>query len=375
MKQTSFLCLSGLAGSLAFVPSTNVVPSSAWTSRSSGWTNAAADAGSRRGVPVCMAATQPKPGPEVMGLNLGKPAPVETPEDYVYEQFIPDTPMTRKFGHLRGAKVKTVSETVADFYKYYKKVVLTQFRTIVTEYLQSTHLTVYDARFKYDPLFGVGFYTSFMRFMRAYPVPGQAELIFDAVVKAIGNGLDPDQMRKDTTALKEWAEGKTEEDVMEMIKSDDRSNIVTDGFYVARTGLGPFGEGWEEKGEDVDWFLYNRLWGVGVFTLMENIGLEPTEELLEKWFAVVGTSAAGAAKDLNLYQEQIGKIEQAELLFKEIEIREKKRLAERLEAKAQDAIKAAERAEQDAKNDAEEEERIKNAKEGDVLPNDLPKDN
>lgn len=59
----------------------------------------------------------------------------------------------------------------------------------------------------------------------------------------------------------------------------NNSNIVTDGFYVARTGLGPFGEGWEEKGEDVDWFLYNRLWGVGVFTLIEDIGLEPTEEV------------------------------------------------------------------------------------------------
>lgn len=60
------------------------------------------------------------------------------------------------------------------------------------------------------------------RFMRAYPVPGEAEKIFDAVVKAIGNGLDPDQMRKDSAALKEWSEGKTEADVLELIKADDR---------------------------------------------------------------------------------------------------------------------------------------------------------
>lgn len=53
-----------------------------------------------------------------MGLDLSKPRPAPTPDDYIYEQSIPDTPMTRKFGHLRGQKVKTVSETVADFYKY-----------------------------------------------------------------------------------------------------------------------------------------------------------------------------------------------------------------------------------------------------------------
>lgn len=35
---------------------------------------------------------------------------------------------------------------------------------------------------------------------------------------------------------------------------------------------------------------------------------------MEKWFATIGTSASGATKDLNLYLEQIGKIEQAEMV-------------------------------------------------------------
>lgn len=62
--------------------------------------------------------------------------------------------------------------------------------------------------------------------MRSYPAEGQAELIFDAVVKAIGNGLDPDQMRKDTAALKVWAEGKTEDDVVAAMKGEDRRSVV-----------------------------------------------------------------------------------------------------------------------------------------------------
>ena len=64
--------------------------------------------------------------------------------------------------------------------------------------------------------------TVFIRFMRSYPAEGQAELIFDAIVKAIGKGLDPDQMRKDADELKAWAEGKTEADVIEAMKGEDR---------------------------------------------------------------------------------------------------------------------------------------------------------
>lgn len=60
------------------------------------------------------------------------------------------------------------------------------------------------------------------RFMRSYPSEGQAELMFDAIVRAIGNGLDPDQMRKDTADLKAWAVGKSEDDVVAAMKGEDK---------------------------------------------------------------------------------------------------------------------------------------------------------
>lgn len=56
--------------------------------------------------------------------------------------------------------------------------------------------------------------------MRSYPKKGEAELIFDAIVKAMGKGLDPQKMRDDTAALKAFAEGKSEEDVVAAMKGE-----------------------------------------------------------------------------------------------------------------------------------------------------------
>lgn len=87
-------------------------------------------------------------------MDLTKPKPNPTPDDYIYEQSIPDTPMTRRFGHLRGAKVKTVSETVADFYTY---VSTTSIRTSIsisiirsTTINASVRVRIYKRKHKYQ---------------------------------------------------------------------------------------------------------------------------------------------------------------------------------------------------------------------------------
>ncbi|CAM9885871.1 unnamed protein product, partial [Sphacelaria rigidula] len=58
------------------------------------------------------------------------------------------------------------------------------------------------------------------RFLRTYPKEGEAELIFEGLVKALGQGLDPERMRQDAAAIKAWGEGKTEDDVIAAMKGE-----------------------------------------------------------------------------------------------------------------------------------------------------------
>merc|ERR1711871_1143522 len=92
----------------------------------------------------------------------------------------------------------------------------------------------------------------------------------------------------------------------------------------------------------------SRVWAVGLFKMMNMAGVEPiSNEVLVKWATAIGLDKSNFAvleSDYDLYSSSLTKLRELEQLFKEIEIREKKKLAERLEAKAAAAVKAAEEA-------------------------------
>merc|ERR1711988_25226 len=229
---------------------------------------------------------------------------------------------------------KPVAETVKQFMESYTKPVVPAYRTIVNDLLTTTHLGVVDARFVYTPLFGFGVTTIFNEFFKSYPA-GEEEvaLIYESFVSALD--FSPADFRADTAAVAAAFEGKTEADILAIFETPGESPLgVTAKAVKDKAGLSA-----------KDQFLYTRSFGVGIFTLMSAVGIEDIGvDDLTKWSKAMGFSSMMMERDLDLFKDSLSKLKEMEKLFKEIEIREKKKLAARLEEKAQKAAEAAKKA-------------------------------
>ena len=277
-----------------------------------------------------------------------------------YEPGKANDEFARRFGHLVNAKVRTVGEAFAEFTNELGYTVNSLYKNMITDLVGTTHLIVVSARFQRDPIWSLGIMTALDLLLKNYPERDVAERIISSLFKCCG--LDEDQVRAEAKSIEDWAQGKTRADIEAALKSGDPSTPV--GAIAQKIKADEF-------------WMYSRYFGLGLVRLMEIVGVEMDKDevypIMENWMSEqLGRSHLTACvsgkkvpdlvvyscddvysyqfvmissiqNDSDMYFKVKSKLDMMETMMKEIEIREKKRMAERLERKAEEALRAAER--------------------------------
>jgi len=247
-----------------------------------------------------------------------------------YKPGVANAELARRFGHLSGAPVKTVGEAFTEFTSLLGCTLNALYKNMVTDMVGSTHLTVVDARFKRDAIWSLGMISSMEFVLKNYPERDIAEKIIACMIQSIG--MDEAEIRAEADSILNYVKGKSVEEITkEMEVAEGDSPIAT----IAAAA----------KSET--FWMYSRFFGMGLVRISEEVGVEQTGDSvgvqIENWMTTLEKSSFTAMSDSDQWFRTKGKLDMMETLMKEIEIREKKRMADRLEEKAELALKQAER--------------------------------
>lgn len=257
-----------------------------------------------------------------------------------------DTEFARRFGHLAGRKVRTCGEATKAFHNLLDNPVNPLYRGYVTDLVGLTHLCIVDARFVKDPIWSAGLIYSLDLLLGNYPEPTAAQNIRNSLFSALD--LDQEECTSEAKALEEWAAGKTMDEVTAAFQGEGDS-IIAKVVNDAKAN---------------DFWKYSQFFGLGLVRIMELIGVEKSitayYPIVEKWVKESMGKPEGKAKmDADEFLDLQNKVEMMETMMKEIAIREKKRMAERLESKAKAALGKAQQDAEFAAKVKEAEEKLK----------------
>jgi len=265
------------------------------------------------------------------GLNVELPSI----ESYIaYQPGAADTNFARKYGgsDYVNADVRTVGEAFSAFTEEYGFQVNALYKNMVTDTVGTLHLITVNARFERDPVWSLGILTTLDLLLKNYPEPGMYEKITEALFKS--TNLDEASIRADAKIIEDWAAGKSKEDIEAALMNGDDSPLGKVAANIKKE----------------EFWMYSRYFGIGLVKIMELTGVEMDKDevypVMENWMGTqLGKGYITACGDSDLFFKVKDKLDMMETMMKEIEIREKKRMAERLEKKAETALRAVEREE------------------------------
>lgn len=217
--------------------------------------------------------------------------------------------------------VRTVSDTKRSFYTLHTRPINTIYRRVVEELMVEMHLLSVNVDFNYDPIYALGVVTSFDRFMQGYRPEADKNPIFDALCRSVET--DPQRYQNDAQWLTGWAKSRSVKDLIGSLSQESE---------FANTGdLQPTFKGIAHNPK----FKYNRLFAIGLFTLLETADSEfvkDTKQVMDALQQISGglnLPAEKIQKDLELYRSNLEKMAQALLVMEDTLQAERKKREKR----------------------------------------------
>lgn len=168
------------------------------------------------------------------------------------------------------------------------------------------HLLSVNVDFSYDSIYALGVVTAFERFMQGYRPEKDRDSIFQSLCRAIES--DPQRYRNDAEQLLGDVRKYSKESLQALIElSDD----APDGLLKEQL----------RAIAHKDTFKYSRLFGIGIFTILETIDAEwvsskkTLDEALATLSGKLNLPEDKISKDLELYQSNLEKLLQAQAVL------------------------------------------------------------
>jgi photosystem II biogenesis protein Psp29 len=230
----------------------------------------------------------------------------------------------------------TVSDTKRNFYSQHTRPINSIYRRVVEELMVEMHLLSTNVDFDYNPIYALGVVSSFERFMASYRPEVDKQSIFVALCQSMGGNAE--QHRTDATGVEAFAKSMQEQDIVAWLANPTKEGM---GAQLAST---------LESIASNPKFKYSRLFGIGLFTILEQAAPDLLKDEKKREAAIVQIGEAmhlpteKVQKDLDTYRSNLDKLVQMEAVMGDLAEAERKKREKRAQEKVEAAEKAAAKA-------------------------------